>query len=185
MGWLAASAMRIIRKTPPNVVGMQIDDAELVKGCLEKTDAIAQADRPSRREGKIALSPNTSHGKMTTRHTMLSSISLKDAIDLRQNNFDLLRLCAALAVMFGHSFWIQPAHGRVQPILKHTALEYSGSLAVYTFFLISGMLIAASFDRQKSLGRFIAFRLARMGGDNYLGRSLTIVLAGGEESQAA
>lgn len=89
-------------------------------------------------------------------------MTLKDALDSRQNNFDLLRLLAALAVMFGHSFWIQPAHGRHEPILQHTALEYSGSLAVYTFFLLSGMLVSASFERQKSILRFATLRLARI-----------------------
>ncbi|MFM0568790.1 acyltransferase [Paraburkholderia caledonica] len=79
-----------------------------------------------------------------------------------ENNFDLLRLLAALAVMFGHSFYIQPFHGRVEPILKHTGLEYSGSLAVYTFFFISGLLVSSSFDRQASLGRFVTLRLARI-----------------------
>ncbi|MGT2471973.1 acyltransferase family protein [Paraburkholderia terrae] len=79
-----------------------------------------------------------------------------------ENNFDLLRLLAALAVMFGHSFYVQPFHGRIEPILKHTALEYSGSLAVYTFFFISGLLVSASFDRQASLGRFVTLRLARI-----------------------
>ncbi|MDR5783658.1 acyltransferase [Caballeronia sp. LZ065] len=89
-------------------------------------------------------------------------MSLQTALDKRQNNFDLLRLCAALAVMFGHSFWIQPHHGRVEPILQHTGLEYSGSLAVYTFFLLSGMLVSSSFERQKNVLRFAALRLTRI-----------------------
>lgn len=95
------------------------------------------------------------HGLL--RGTRLSSILERDG-----NNFDLLRLCAALAVMFGHSFWLQPAHGRTEPILTHTGLEYSGSLAVYTFFVISGMLVSASYQRQRSLGRFVPLRLARI-----------------------
>lgn len=93
---------------------------------------------------------------------MIKGTRLSEALEQGRNNFDLLRLCAALAVMFGHSFWIQPAHGRVEPILKHTGLEYSGSLAVYTFFLISGILVSSSFDRQKSVPRFVSLRLARI-----------------------
>lgn len=88
--------------------------------------------------------------------------TLADVIDGRSNNFDLIRLGAALAVMFGHSFWIQPAMGRVEPILAHTGLEYSGSLAVYTFFLISGMLVTASYVRQKSALKFTVLRAARI-----------------------
>ncbi|KVE34291.1 hypothetical protein WS68_09880 [Burkholderia sp. TSV86] len=64
--------------------------------------------------------------------------------------------------MFGHSFWLQPAAGRTEPILKYTGLEYSGSLAVYTFFLLSGVLVSASFDRQQSVARFIILRLVRI-----------------------
>jgi len=88
--------------------------------------------------------------------------SLSEALDPGRNNFDLLRLCAALAVMFGHSFWVQPAHHRTEPILEFTGLEYSGSLAVFTFFLISGILVSASYDRQKSIARFVVLRLVRI-----------------------
>jgi peptidoglycan/LPS O-acetylase OafA/YrhL len=88
--------------------------------------------------------------------------SLADVIDGRSNNFDLIRLGAALAVMFGHSFWIQPSMGRIEPILAHTGLEYTGSLAVYTFFLISGMLVTASYVRQKSALKFATLRAARI-----------------------
>ena len=79
-----------------------------------------------------------------------------------RNNFDLLRLCAALLVMFGHSFWLQPAAGRTEPILKFTGLEYTGSLAVYSFFILSGIMVTSSFDRQRSIVRFVTLRLARI-----------------------
>ncbi|WP_446902026.1 acyltransferase family protein [Burkholderia sp. YIM B11467] len=79
-----------------------------------------------------------------------------------QNNFDLIRLLAAIGVMFGHSFLIQPAHGRHEPIARLTGLEYSGSLSVYAFFLVSGMLVTDSFVRQRSVLRFAAHRVARI-----------------------
>lgn len=90
------------------------------------------------------------------------TIRLADLLAGRANNFDLMRLLAAAAVMFGHSFWIQPAAARVEPILAFTGMEYSGSLAVYTFFLISGMLVTASFERQRSAARFVALRVTRI-----------------------
>jgi len=89
-------------------------------------------------------------------------VHLSDLISGRANNFDLLRLVAAVAVMFGHSYWIQPVAGRSEPILAFTGMEYSGSLAVYTFFLISGMLVTASYDRQRSPLRFALLRVARV-----------------------
>jgi peptidoglycan/LPS O-acetylase OafA/YrhL len=99
---------------------------------------------------------------VTRKPAFLAGVRLSEALDPGRNNFDLLRLCAALAVMFGHSFWVQPAHHRTEPILKYTGLEYSGSLAVFTFFLISGMLVSASYDRQKSIARFVVLRLVRI-----------------------
>lgn len=92
----------------------------------------------------------------------LTYYRLSHVIETRANNFDLLRLIAALAVMFGHSFWIQPAAGRAEPLLDFMGIEYSGSLAVYTFFLISGMLISASYARQQSAFRFAALRVGRI-----------------------
>ncbi len=87
---------------------------------------------------------------------------LADVLDARENNFDILRLIAALGVMFGHSFWIQPAQGHPEPLLNYLGFEYSGSLSVYTFFFISGMLVTASYDRQRSAWTFLALRLARI-----------------------
>src|SRR6185312_16122994 len=69
------------------------------------------------------------------------------------NNFDLLRLIAALMVMLGHSYGIQG--GEMESMLRFSHLESFGSLAVYAFFMISGMLVSASFANQSSTFRFI------------------------------
>src|SRR5437879_4118713 len=89
-------------------------------------------------------------------------VTLADILQKGKNNFDMIRLLAALGVMFGHSFAIQPYHGTAEPILRFTGLEYSGSLAVYTFFLLSGILVTASAMRQKSPAEFFALRAARI-----------------------
>jgi peptidoglycan/LPS O-acetylase OafA/YrhL len=77
------------------------------------------------------------------------------------NNFDLIRLIAALSVMYGHSFGV---HGGAGPerVLAFTWRESSGSLAVFAFFLISGMLVTASYIQQGSVLRFIAARALRI-----------------------
>lgn len=93
---------------------------------------------------------------------LFRGIQLSGALEPAKNNFDLLRICAAIAVLFGHSYWIQPAENPEEPILRFTELEYSGSLAVFAFFLISGILVSASFERQKSLERFMILRLTRI-----------------------
>jgi peptidoglycan/LPS O-acetylase OafA/YrhL len=95
-----------------------------------------------------------------------------------QNNFDLLRLFAAIAVMYGHSFWVFPAHGRTEPILAFTGLEYSGSFGVYTFFLLSGILVSMSCDRQQSMVDFVVLRLARIFPGLIVSMTLIVFLVG-------
>ena len=87
---------------------------------------------------------------------------LSDTLHRDNNNFDLVRLIASLAVIFGHSFWVLPTDGRIEPVLKFTKLEYSGSLAVYAFFLMSGILVSKSFATQQSRAVFSLHRFARI-----------------------
>lgn len=85
---------------------------------------------------------------------------LSDTLRRRNNNFDLLRLMASLAVMLGHSYGIQP--GGMESMLALTHRESFGSLAVYAFFLISGMLVSASFAARPQLLPFIVARATRI-----------------------
>lgn len=87
---------------------------------------------------------------------------LSDALARGQNGFDVVRLFAALSVMYGHSFFVDNSHGHREPILRFTGTDYSGSLAVYAFFLISGILVSMSYDRQKSSAKFVLLRVARI-----------------------
>lgn len=87
--------------------------------------------------------------------------SLAHALKRGNNNFDLIRLLAALSVMFGHSFGIK-GDGNPEWMLWLTHRESFGSLAVYGFFLISGMLVSASYVKQASAGRFALLRAARI-----------------------
>jgi peptidoglycan/LPS O-acetylase OafA/YrhL len=89
-------------------------------------------------------------------------IALSDALSRGRNNFDLVRLVAALAVVFGHSYVLQWPAGQHDPVSMFFGRESSGSLGVFAFFLLSGMLISASYDRQRSAPRFLALRLARI-----------------------
>jgi peptidoglycan/LPS O-acetylase OafA/YrhL len=89
-------------------------------------------------------------------------LSLSQALPRGKNNFDLIRLCAALAVMFGHSYVLQLANGQHDPVTQLFGRESCGSLAVFAFFLMSGILISASFDHQRSVSRFLVLRVARI-----------------------
>jgi peptidoglycan/LPS O-acetylase OafA/YrhL len=89
-------------------------------------------------------------------------LSLSRALPRGKNNFDLIRLIAALAVMFGHSYVLQLTSGQHDPVTQLFGRESCGSLGVFAFFLMSGILISASFDRQRSVPRFLALRIARI-----------------------
>jgi peptidoglycan/LPS O-acetylase OafA/YrhL len=74
----------------------------------------------------------------------------------RVNNFDSLRLLAALAVVVSHSFAIA---GAAQPSIGG---EQLGRVGVHAFFAISGFLIAQSWTVDPHLGRFFVKRCLRI-----------------------
>jgi peptidoglycan/LPS O-acetylase OafA/YrhL len=90
-----------------------------------------------------------------------NSKTLASTLIRGNNNFDLVRLLAAVAVMFGHSFGLH-AGSELEWSLAFTHREASSSFAVYAFFLISGMLVTASFVKRHSVLRFIASRALRI-----------------------
>ena len=79
----------------------------------------------------------------------------------RANAFDALRLLAALAVVFGHSWSLA---GRGQPLIAGPSFdpEWAGHLGVAVFFAISGYLVAASWDRDPQPIRYVLKRALRL-----------------------
>ena len=73
------------------------------------------------------------------------------------NNFDALRLTAALAVLFSHQF---PVTGTVPPSWMNVAMI--GGIAVMAFFVISGYLVTISWFSQPRLWAFCAKRALRI-----------------------
>ncbi|HWW64511.1 MAG TPA: acyltransferase [Sphingomonadaceae bacterium] len=76
----------------------------------------------------------------------------------RDNNFNLIRVVAATAVLVSHAWPIALGPGVVEP-LETIAPTNLGRLAVAVFFAVSGFFITKSFDRRES---FIAFGVARV-----------------------
>jgi peptidoglycan/LPS O-acetylase OafA/YrhL len=74
----------------------------------------------------------------------------------RANNFDALRLLAALAVLVSHGFALA---GEPQPKVGSQDL---GTIGVYVFFGISGFLIAQSWTIEPSFWRYLAKRALRI-----------------------
>lgn len=90
----------------------------------------------------------------------------------RANNFDLLRLLAALQVVVGHSFaWLQVPMPKVADELIRA---FPG---VAVFFVISGFLITRSYvEREQGLGAYFARRALRIYPALWLQYLLVVVL---------
>src|SRR5439155_23209736 len=81
----------------------------------------------------------------------------------RHNNFDLLRLLAALSVIFSHAFLLAENSQDHDPLMLLTGGQAILGLAgVFVFFTISGYLITQSFETTASPVVFLAKRALRI-----------------------
>src|ERR1700730_5959219 len=81
----------------------------------------------------------------------------------RQNNFDALRLIAAAAVVFSHSFLIAEGTQDHEPLIWLTGNQsILGLVGVFVFFAISGFLVTQSFEQTGDAWRFLAKRALRI-----------------------
>ena len=88
---------------------------------------------------------------------------MNTVFDKRANNFDFLRLFFALLVLYSHSYAIATGDQARDPIVSLTrGQESGGSIAVDSFFIISGFLITASFERSKTLFAYFKKRVFRI-----------------------
>jgi peptidoglycan/LPS O-acetylase OafA/YrhL len=79
--------------------------------------------------------------------------------EARSNNFNLVRLTAAMAVIASHSF---PLSGNpVEPLSNYAGITL-GTLAVDCFFIVSGFLVTGSALNGSSPARFFAARALRI-----------------------
>lgn len=86
---------------------------------------------------------------------------LGDVSQGRDNNFNLIRFLAAVAVLVSHAWPISRGPGSAEPLTRWLGHSL-GELAVYVFFALSGFFITASFERSQSLQRFVIARAARL-----------------------
>lgn len=93
---------------------------------------------------------------------MINAATTDRLVTREQNNFNLLRLMAALGVIVTHSYSLLGKPERdVLDILTHGLLSFS-RLGVYVFFIISGFLVANSLERSKSIRSFFWKRFLRI-----------------------
>lgn len=78
----------------------------------------------------------------------------------RDNNFNLLRVIAAAAVLVSHAYPISLGPGAVEPLSACLSMTLGG-LGVISFFVISGFFISQSFENNSVL-RFCMARLLRI-----------------------
>src|SRR6476646_268830 len=81
----------------------------------------------------------------------------------RQNNFDALRLVAAISVIFSHSFLIAEGTQNNEPLILMTSNQAILGLAgVFVFFAVSGFLVTQSFEQTGNPLHFLAKRALRI-----------------------
>lgn len=88
-------------------------------------------------------------------------LTLADAYDRGDDNFLLLRLLAAMMVIYGHSYAIVgDKSGDV--LVRANWGTYSGAIAVDMFFVISGFLVTGSAARRANVWSFLKARFLRL-----------------------
>jgi peptidoglycan/LPS O-acetylase OafA/YrhL len=108
---------------------------------------------------------------------MVPSPTLGAQLQNQGNNFGLVRLLAALAVVLSHS---HPIAGYPAGLALITILHnpYVGNYAVESFFVISGLLVTRSFlSGRQSLRRFVAARVLRLYPALICGVALSVTVA--------
>lgn len=90
----------------------------------------------------------------------------------RSNNFDAVRIVAALVVIFGHA---HPLSAHPDDVILGNAVQ---SIAVKIFFVVSGFLVARSWESDPHPGRYLMRRGLRLLPGLALVLLLTIVLLG-------
>lgn len=82
---------------------------------------------------------------------------LSNIFDNRENNLNLIRLIAAILVIFSHAFALNGKHD----ILYLQQWSF-GTLAVSVFFFVSGILITNSFVNSKNVFEYVFARFIRI-----------------------
>ncbi|HUN47630.1 MAG TPA: acyltransferase [Stellaceae bacterium] len=81
----------------------------------------------------------------------------------RRNNFDVLRLLAATAVIFSHAIFLSTGRLDSEPLMRLTGGQTNlGVIGVFVFFVISGYLVTQSWEQTGSLPRYLAKRALRI-----------------------
>jgi peptidoglycan/LPS O-acetylase OafA/YrhL len=91
-------------------------------------------------------------------------MTIAEGLQRKDNNFNLLRMVGALFILFGHCILLT---GRYEPLRRDYPVLLDGiELGAYNFlnifFVFSGLMVAMSLDRRKSLANYAAARVLRI-----------------------
>lgn len=90
-------------------------------------------------------------------------MKLSQCLERHNNNFDLLRLIFASLVIVGHAYALVPsAEGQGDFAQALLGFDYTGSLAVKSFFFLSGLMVSNSPSLRHDLPGFIGARAFRI-----------------------
>ena len=107
-------------------------------------------NKPSSHSGGPALQP------------VNGETSIAAHLAKRSDNFLLLRIFAALAVIYGHSFALTKPGNLGDIFVRNGWPMYSGDMAVAMFFVISGYMVSGSYLARGDLWEFTKARLLRI-----------------------
>ncbi|MEO8461376.1 MAG: acyltransferase family protein, partial [Dokdonella sp.] len=129
------------------------------------TDFAAPDDSPAR----IAQADTLHHADQMSpwnrlkRAVLHAPLPLADGMAQRSDNILWIRHIAAALVIFSHSFALSALRpGDVDPLAALFPGLYSGIIAVYIFFIVSGVLVTTSHIRNRNTWRFAASRVLRV-----------------------
>lgn len=88
-------------------------------------------------------------------------MNLSGYIQGRDNNFNIIRIIAALSVLVTHSFALALGTGNAEPFRNSLGMTI-GDIAVDIFFLTSGFLVTASLMIRQNIVEFIWARFLRI-----------------------
>lgn len=110
------------------------------------------------------------------RFNKLGIYKLSDLVGGRNNNFNLIRLSAAVMVLFSHSYALAVGSSSAEPWLQFGITP--GSVAVDIFFITSGFLVTGSLIERKELCSFVMARVLRIYPALLIVVALTVLVLG-------
>jgi peptidoglycan/LPS O-acetylase OafA/YrhL len=98
---------------------------------------------------------------MTLRASFAASPRLADILTPETNSFGVLRFVMATLVLISHSYLYAAGTSEAEPLQPWLGRSL-GECAVQVFFILSGVMVAQSFDRSRSIIDFTVARVLRI-----------------------